>query len=635
MEICYQNVCTNGTLLVFLRHFVKRFGIIVIFFVRMCFKDYCKYLSLSVGLTWLVSSCVNDDYDLNKDVDMTIGVGGDWVLPSSSTELISMERILDLSPDGIIQPNADGVYMLTKRTDEPTTFDVEVEDVDYDDTVIDTFDLYFEIPDRKVLLQMFGFSEQEAEAMADNLSLLPADFLDKVVITDPLPLEVVINTLDAQFKVPEEVVEVTHIGFSTMNPHFELTTTLSKGELIMHEVHADFPTEFEYVEKAGDKGFWQPLADTLGDWSRYILPNDILLHGGDAPEEVDLWFDGADINWTSAEGDSLDLIGDVRMGGWVNVKASVRDILDMSQSTAYLYVIVDMKTPEVGNVTVIVDPKIEPQTTEIELNDLPDFLTENDVTLILQNPMIKLNVEMTENTPFEVNCWGDLVTDKGIRIPISEAESTQLQFGGTHPGGWCIYDGSRPQLDARYEYYYAQGLSGIVERIPERINMNFEARVNREFYTVELGSTHRAVIDYAMECPLALGVGSQITFADTINDWHKDIEDYEVKTLKVSATLRNDTPLDRIDFHVSPIDADMNLIEGITVTPLLDVKHGDTFEIVLTCSERGLMRRLDGIILEATAKVTQEASKPLNAADCVQLSDVKVSIVGGAVIDLN
>ena len=592
-------------------------------------------MPMAIGMTCLVSSCVNNDYDLNKDIDMTVGIGGDWTLPSSSTELLSMERLLDLSPDGIIQPNAEGVYVITKRADEPTTFEVDVEDVDYDDTVVDTFDLFFEVPERKVLLQMFGLSEKDAELMADNLSLLPAEFLNQVLITDPLPLEIVINTLDAKFKVPEEVVEVTHVGFSTMNPHFELTTTLPKGELIMHEVHADFPTEFEYVEKVGDKGFWAPYTDTLGNWSRYILPNDILLHGGNAPEEVDLWFDGADINWSSAEGDSLDLIGDVRMGGWVNVKATVKDILDMAKTMAYLYVVVDMKTPEVGNVTVIVDPKIEPQTTEVELKDLPDILTDNDVTLILQNPTIKLDVTMGGNTPFEVNCWGDLVTDKGIRVPISEPGSSQLQFGGDHPGGWCIYDGPRPQLDARYEYHYASGLSGLIERIPNRISMNFEARVNQEFYTVELGSTHSATIDYVLECPLAFCAGSQITFADTINEWRKDIEDYEVKTLKVSATLRNDTPFDKIDFRVLPIDEDMNVIEGITVTSLKDVKDGDTFEIILTCTEVGLMRCLDGIILDATGRVTQDDSKPLKALDKVQFTDIKISIVGGAVIDLN
>lgn len=601
----------------------------------MRFRESCKYISVALGVACLMSSCVNDDYDLNRDIDMTIGVGGNWVLPTSSTEKISMERILDLSPDGIIQPNAEGVYVITKRADEPTKFEVEVENVDYDDTVVDTFDLFFEVPEKKALLQMFGLSEQEAELMADNVSLLPAEFLEKEVVTDPLPLEIVINTLDAKFKVPEEVVEVTHVGFSTMNPHFELTTTLPKGELIMHEVHADFPTEFEYVVMDNDKGIWGPYTDELGNWSRYILPNDILLHGGNAPEEVDLWFDGADINWSSAEGDSLDLIGDVRMGGWVNVKATVNEILDMAGMKPYLYVVVDMKTPEVGNVTVIVNPEIEPQTREVELNDLPSFLTDNDVTLILQNPMIRLDVAMSEHTPFEVNCWGDLVTDKGIRVPLSEPSSSQLQFGGNHPGGWCIYDGPRPQLDSRYEYFHAPGLCNIIERIPNKINMNFEAHVNREFYTVELGSIHSATIDYVLECPLAFGTGSQITFADTLNDWRKDIEDYEMKTLKVSATLFNETPLDKIDFHVVPIDTDMNEIKGISVTPLLDVEHGDMFELTLTCSEAGLMRRLDGIILEATGKVTQETSQPLKASDCVQLSNIKVNIVGGVVIDLN
>ena len=51
----------------------------------------------AVGAILLLPSCVevNDDYDLNKDIDMTIGAGGDLTLPTSNTVKLKMKDILE------------------------------------------------------------------------------------------------------------------------------------------------------------------------------------------------------------------------------------------------------------------------------------------------------------------------------------------------------------------------------------------------------------------------------------------------------------------------------------------------------------------------------------------------------------
>ena len=55
----------------------------------------------AVGAILLLPSCVevNDDYDLNKDIDMTIGAGGDLTLPTSNTVKLKMKDILDLEEE--------------------------------------------------------------------------------------------------------------------------------------------------------------------------------------------------------------------------------------------------------------------------------------------------------------------------------------------------------------------------------------------------------------------------------------------------------------------------------------------------------------------------------------------------------
>ena len=45
----------------------------------------------------LATACVDNDYDLSKDIDLTVTAGGKYfTIPASSTEHITLDRIFDL-----------------------------------------------------------------------------------------------------------------------------------------------------------------------------------------------------------------------------------------------------------------------------------------------------------------------------------------------------------------------------------------------------------------------------------------------------------------------------------------------------------------------------------------------------------
>ena len=61
-----------------------------------------------------ITACVDDAYDLSKDVDMTITVGGENLsIPGSNTDLITLEKIFDLAPESDVKADANGNYALT------------------------------------------------------------------------------------------------------------------------------------------------------------------------------------------------------------------------------------------------------------------------------------------------------------------------------------------------------------------------------------------------------------------------------------------------------------------------------------------------------------------------------------------
>ena len=292
-----------------------------------------------------------------------------------------------------------------------------------------------------------------------------------------------------------------------------------------------------------------------------------------------------------------------------------------------------MKAPKIGDVTVVVNPNINPESTTIELNDLPDFLTENDVTVVLQQPAIHLNIEAKEKTfssplPVQVECWGELNTDKGIRVELGNEAEPAITIGyPTVKSDWYIWDGEQKSSYEGYSYYQAKGLTNIIEEIPNQIDLNFDARVKPEYVTLALGTSCKAA-------------GSQIVYTETVDDLHKDLEDFEVKALKITAKLLVESPrggtvpFDKLDLDVKALDLTGNLIKGIVVTPLENVSSGETIELNLTCEE-GAMKVLDALTFEVAAKVTENNAAPLSAKTTIQLTDVSVGIIGGVVADLN
>ena len=606
----------------------------------------------------LFPSCVevNDDYDLSGDIDMTIAAGGDLTLPTSGTVKMKMKDVLDLDEDGIVKTvGADSVYYLIKNADSPSTFEFDLPNITVNDPTLDPFKLTFSVPTLESLLSSFGLSEAIAGqviANKNNVELLKTLLGDDATVVRESPaieLNKGFNVLDYDFTIPKEVECLKEIGFSVpMQPDFDLTTDMPAGELGLHDVNAEFPALLNH-DNITFGGTWLGHLNENGR-HQYNLPKNVWMKRGEHTR-LELEFVGIDMTanpWERAAHPNgmLTIAEEVGMHGTVTVRGSILDFLSLAGETFTLTATIQMKAPEIGDVTVVVNPNINPESTTIELNDLPDFLTENDVTVVLQQPAIHLNIEAKEKTfssplPVQVECWGELNTDKGIRVELGNEAEPAITIGyPTVKSDWYIWDGEQKSSYEGYSYYQAKGLTNIIEEIPNQIDLNFDARVKPEYVTLALGTSYKAVIDYKVECPLALAAGSQIVYTETVDDLHKDLEDFEVKALKITAKLLVESPrggtvpFDKLDLDVKALDLNGNPIKGIVVTPLENVSSGETIELNLTCEE-GAMKVLDALTFEVAAKVTENNAAPLSAKTTIQLTDVSVGIIGGVVADLN
>ena len=104
----------------------------------MLYKEKKVSLAAKAGVAVLlivVSSCVDHDYDLGKDIDMTIQVGGEeFTIPSSSTDRLLLSQILNLDESSSIKPvETEGQYGLSvgdyvlvqDGSSAPSSFEIE------------------------------------------------------------------------------------------------------------------------------------------------------------------------------------------------------------------------------------------------------------------------------------------------------------------------------------------------------------------------------------------------------------------------------------------------------------------------------------------------------------------------------
>lgn len=111
------------------------------------FKLTCKgslcALTAMLSASALLTGCVDDDYDLSKDIDKNVTVGGNTLyLPACSTGEITMSRVLDLKDDSSIRAIKAtdtekyglqvGDYILLEDGDPSETY-VKVEQVHFND----------------------------------------------------------------------------------------------------------------------------------------------------------------------------------------------------------------------------------------------------------------------------------------------------------------------------------------------------------------------------------------------------------------------------------------------------------------------------------------------------------------------
>jgi hypothetical protein len=570
---------------------------------------------------WTVS-CVDNKYDLDKDIDMTINVGGEYLtIPAGSTDTTFLSKIIEVEEGDILQPDATTrVYHLTKKDDinvEPTT----VKEVTVGATTTDLESIE--------IVNNTGVSFSEPEVSAD--------------ITTSGDFEATANDIDEALKELGSLRAKTPVDLN-----LTIDFNISGGNLTFNQVKANklklvFP---DYIVFKEDEGIQD---------NELILDEEVLSVNGSSYTRT-LKVEGYKFSDAAGSGMKPNAEGSLTIEGNISMEGDV--VTSGISGTGALALVPKAVLEEmtVNSVTGVIQPKIEAETTKIELNDLPDFLKDEDTRLDITNPVILLKADNPLETDVEIDA---VLTPKKNNVNI---EGHEVKIGtGYGQNKVALIPGTniialsrtgKCSIEGVTENIKVEDINNLLETIPDDIDVNLQPIVrNENYYNAELGKGYDLPASYEVGVPLSFEQGLNIVYNDSVQDLNKDLNDLDkvsLKNAKIMLSVDNAIPLklqlkaENVqikDVYGNELTAVKKTMEEDKqyVTESTDGEKPATSELVLslTSDDTAFLSKIDRICFKITAVPGSATGVPLKDTQWLKVTSVKLSVPGGVNVDLN
>ena len=570
-------------------------------------------LLTSFGIT---TSCIDNSYDLNRDIDMTISAGGEHLaIPVGYTEKITLDKIIELDEGDDLQI-VDGEYHLLKKDNiDETNTSVKLVTVNESSNPIEPIRIISGNHYSDVYDILISNAESEGFINAE------AHGVDKAVIEIGSLAADMPTTLTLKLKLSGEIsTSLVKVGTMTITfPNFiqfEKENGLNGQTLTMTDVQIEPYSGFTKELKINKYVFGKEY----GEGNRVDEENgDRILK----IENQEIKIDMQGIN-----------VADPSGNGSLNITPTIT-LAEMAVSEVY------------GTI----QPDIDVKPTEVELNNLPDFLQDDEIRLDITNPVFSFNANNPLNTDVEMD---------GVLTGYKDGKVTKIVKIGSGNGGASITlkpSGDKQQtisivrdeqtvVEANATKVVVPNLNDIIETIPDHINVELKPVVKTEqYYTVNLGQDYTLNSAYDIDIPLSFGSNLKIVYEETLDNFDLDLEDVDIKKAVLSINAVNTIPLamEIKNDNVSALDANGNVIKDIDVTvegTITESKDGKTevssaLNVNLNETAEGAISKLDGLKLKITAVPGQATDVQLLSTQWMQLKDMKLKIPNGIKVDLN
>lgn len=559
----------------------------------------CAFVLLSSCML----SCVDSEYDLSKDLDMTVTVGGEnLTIPASNTKNITLEKIFDLNEESTVKADADGNYALS-QTGKGSNTRVSIEEITIKSSEI-------ALQSARTELNYMMSPSGTLEATVNDKTSFSIDKRNITTDVTELYSSDVIMPASLRMNIEGSNSLTLKKGFQIEFPDYMTITTTDQRVKITGSVL----TFIQDINVSQNSALYIPIQvtridfESMGTGKGLVAPGHLVIA------------DDINISGTSTT-----------TGG-----SAIQMIMDTE---------IKIDEIQLTQVTAKVNPEINVSIDPIAINNLPDFLKDEQVRIDMTDPKIYLTVSNT--SPVEVNFSGVLKSYKGGKllasVPVGQSPNL-ITIPGNQPDEYiiCLHRLNN-HVEGADASVTVENLNDLIETIPDEIRMdNIEAKASDKRCTIVLGSTYNVKTDYEINAPLQFNEGTNIVYSDVIDNWNKDIKDLSVKEVVITMDAQNSIPL-TMNMEVKAINKNGTVLNSISTEVSSQIAAGTMenakvtpLEITLKSTDANAFKELDGLKYEVSATSSAETSgKVLNKNQYLRLENMTIKIKGGVTVDMN
>ena len=577
-----------------------------------CLLSGVAMLSAAVPVT----SCLNEDYDLTKDIDTNISIDGDISAPLGNSEFIRVDDFLNLGNNDkdVLKADASGNYYLSV-TGRGTSSDVELP--------------VFSFSDELVTDGGYTATIQKSELPLPSSGTVPDTPYTKHFNASSTPITI-------NEDVPHEIRAVKDAEVSGV---VNVSLTLTAGKATLSDLVIDFPEYLEFADVKDDGLIFNPDGNLLTIKSPQIstVAKNYYLN------VVGIDFDKIPSGQGFLPSQHKIVLNDEIKLSAFDVNAVLSDFgttVEVIPNEIVADIDLSISSLIVKTALVKVDPDIAIDPFISNVGELPDFLSGDEVVLDLYNPVLKLNID--NHTPLKLNLNADIMSYKGAdhrsahvgnanggeAISLTPSGMNRLYVSRTGEG---VPDG--------FASVVVPDFSSLFSIAPDRIGMeNIDVEAADEFVTLTSGGRYNVVYDFELAAALAFGKDVKIVYSTDFTGWNETFNPHdesfalEIRDADVKFDFVNMIPM-TISLDAAAIDVDGNVIPGIKVTLNGDIPAGSVEKpstSALTLNLEGSaeqMRKLDGLRLNLTGSDPGTMSGVcLNKNQGVQFKNMKIRL---------
>lgn len=585
-------------------------------------------MSLQNNLTYLLSgiamlsaavsvtSCLNEDYDLTKDIDTNISIDGDISAPLGNSEFILVDDFLNLGNDDkdVLKADASGNYYISV-TGRGSSSDVELPVLSFSDELVTDGGYIARIKKSELPLPSSGTVPAEQYTKHFNVSSTP---------------------MTVNEDVPHEIRAVKDAEVSGV---VNISLTVTTGKATLSDLIIDFPEYLEFAD-VKDAGLnFNPDGNLLTIKSPQIstMAKNYYLN------VVGIDFDKIPSGQGFLPSQHKIVLNDEIKLSAFDVNAVLSDFgatVEAVPNEIVADIDISISSLIVKTALVKVDPDIVIDPFISNVGELPDFLSGDDVVLDLYNPVLKLNID--NRTPLKLNLNADIMSYKGADHRTAhvgnanEGEAIALTPSGMNR---LYISRTGEGVPAGFASVVVPDFSSLISIVPDRIGVeNIDVEAADEFVTLTSGGRYNVVYDFELAAALAFGKDVKIVYSTDFTGWNETFNPndesfaLEIRDADVKFDFVNMIPM-AISLDAAAIDVDGNVIPGIKVTLNGDIPAGSVEKpstSALTLNLEGSaeqMRKLDGLRLNLTGSDPGTMSGVcLNKNQGVQFKNMKIRL---------